>query len=288
VTVIWIDGQYYDREKAAVSVFDHGLLYGDGVFEGIRIYGGKVFRLQAHIDRLYASAKAILLEIPMTNPDMVRMVEEATAKSGIQEGYIRLVVTRGVGDLGLDPRKCKRPGIICIVDEIAIWSKDRYEKGLVCITAATPISHRENLSPRIKSLNYLAHIMAKTESVAAGVDEGLMMDPSGFVTEATGMNLFQVQGERLRTPPEYAGILRGITRDAVMELAREAGYRAEEYPLTRYDLYTADEVFLTGTAAEVIGVVKLDGRKIGCGSPGPITKELTRRFRELVRKENGK
>lgn len=286
MTVIWINGQYYDRDKAAVSVFDHGLLYGDGVFEGIRIYGGKVFRLQAHIDRLYASAKAIWLEIPMANPDMVRMVDEATAKSSIQEGYIRLVVTRGVGDLGLDPRKCAKPSVICIVDEIAIWSKDRYEKGLVCITAATPISHRENLSPRIKSLNYLAHIMAKTESVAAGVDESLMMDPSGFVTEATGMNLFQVKGERLRTPPEYAGILRGVTRDAVMQLAGEAGYQAEEYPLTRYDLYTADEVFLTGTAAELIGVVRLDGRKIGCGSPGPITKELTQRFRELVKRES--
>jgi len=285
VTVIWIDGQYYDRDKAAVSVFDHGLLYGDGVFEGIRVYGGKVFRLQTHIDRLYDSAKAIALEIPLTNPDMVRMVREATAKSGFQDGYIRLVVTRGVGDLGLDPRKCKKPSVICIVDEIAIWTKDRYEKGLVCITAATPISHRENLSPRIKSLNYLAHIMAKTESVAAGVDEALMMDPSGFVTEATGMNLFQVKGQRLRTPPEYAGILRGVTRDAVMELAREAGYQAEEYPLTRYDLYTADEVFLTGTAAELIGVVRLDGRKIGCGAPGPITKELTQRFRELARKE---
>lgn len=285
MTVIWIDGQYYDRDKAAVSVFDHGLLYGDGVFEGIRVYGGKVFRLQTHIDRLYDSAKAIALEIPLTNPDMVRMVREATAKSGFQDGYIRLVVTRGVGDLGLDPRKCKKPSVICIVDEIAIWTKDRYEKGLVCITAATPISHRENLSPRIKSLNYLAHIMAKTESVAAGVDEALMMDPSGFVTEATGMNLFQVKGQRLRTPPEYAGILRGVTRDAVMELAREAGYQAEEYPLTRYDLYTADEVFLTGTAAELIGVVRLDGRKIGCGAPGPITKELTQRFRELARKE---
>ena len=286
MTVIWIDGTYYDRDTAAVYVFDHGLLYGDGVFEGIRVYGGRVFRLQVHVDRLYASAQAIALDIPMANPDMVRMVEEATAKSGFQEGYIRLVVTRGVGDLGLDPRKCKKPSIICIVDEIAIWPKDRYEKGLICITAATPISHRENLSPRIKSLNYLAHIMAKTESVAAGVDEALMMDPSGFVTEATGMNLFAVLGKRLRTPPEYAGILRGVTRDAVMQLAREAGYQAEEYPLTRYDLYTADEVFLTGTAAEVIGVVRLDGRKIGCGTPGPITRDLTQRFRELVRTED--
>jgi branched-chain amino acid aminotransferase len=217
---------------------------------------------------------------------MKRMVEEAVGRSGIAEGYIRLLITRGVGDLGLDPRKCPRPSVICIVDTIAIWPKDRYERGLTCCTAATPINHRESLSPRIKSLNYLPHILAKIEGVNAGVDEAIMLDPGGFVAEATGMNLFTVNGRRLRTTPDYAGILRGITRDAVIEVAREGGYEAEEYPLTRYDLYTADEVFLTGTAAEVIGIVKLDGRVIGTGAPGPITKDLTKRFRELVRRES--
>jgi branched-chain amino acid aminotransferase len=286
VTTIWIDGKYYDRSTATVSVYDHGLLYGDGVFEGIRIYGGKVFRLGPHLDRLYASAKAIALAIPMPQPEMHRVVEEAVGHSGITEGYIRLVVTRGVGDLGLDPRKCPKPSVICIVDTIAIWPKDRYERGLICVTAATPINHRESLSPRIKSLNYLPHILAKIEGVNAGVDEAIMLDPAGFVAEATGMNLFAVMGRKLRTTPDYAGILRGITRDAVMQVARDGGYEVEEYPLTRYDLYTADELFLSGTAAEVVAVVKLDGRSIGAGTPGPVTKDLTRRFKELVKKES--
>jgi branched-chain amino acid aminotransferase len=286
VTTIWIDGKYSDRDTAMVSVFDHGLLYGDGVFEGIRVYGGRVFRLGPHLSRLYASAQAIALKIPMPQPEMQRMVEEAVGRSGIAEGYIRLVITRGVGDLGLDPRKCPKPSVICIVDTIAIWPKDRYERGLTSITAATPINHRESLSPRIKSLNYLPHILAKIEGVNAGVDEAIMLDPAGYVAEATGMNLFTVSGRKLRTTPDYAGILRGITRDAVMQVAGEGGYEAEEYPLTRYDLYTADEMFLTGTAAEVIGIVKLDGRTIGAGVPGPVTRDLTRRFRELVKRES--
>jgi branched-chain amino acid aminotransferase len=284
-TVVWINGEYHDRSTAQVSVFDHGLLYGDGVFEGIRVYSGKVFRLQAHVDRLYDSAKAIWLEIPMQRQAMLEMVEEAVRRSGVEEAYIRLVVTRGVGDLGLDPRKCAKPSIICIVDAISMWPLDRYERGLSCVTAATPISHRENLSPRIKSLNYLAHILAKSESINAGADEAVMLDSSGYVAEATGMNLFVVKGGTVRTPPQSIGILRGVTRDAVMELAREAGYQVEEYMLTRYDLYTADEVFLTGTAAEVIGVARLDGRAIGGGVTGPVTKELMRRFKELTRKE---
>jgi branched-chain amino acid aminotransferase len=191
-----------------------------------------------------------------------------------------------VGDLGLDPRKCAKPSVICIVDTIAIWPKDRYERGLTCATAATPINHRESLSPRIKSLNYLPHILAKIEGVNAGVDEAIMLDPGGYVAEATGMNLFTVNGRKLRTPPEYAGILRGITRDVVMQVAREGGYEVEEYPLTRYDLYTADEMFLTGTAAEVVGIVRLDGRTIGAGVPGSVTKDVTNRFRELVRRES--
>jgi branched-chain amino acid aminotransferase len=280
--IVWIDGAYYDRASAKISVFDHGLLYGDGVFEGIRVYNRRVFRLPQHLDRLYGSAKGAWLEIPLAKPAMGRMVEEAVAKSGLDDAYIRLVVTRGVGDLGLDPRKCAKPTTICIVDTIQLWSPDRYEKGLTALTAPTPISHRESLSPRIKSLNYLSHILAKVEGIAASVDEVIMLDAQGYVAEASGMNLFAVTNGTLKTPPPYAGILRGVTRDAVIELAREATYGVEELPLNRYDLYTADEMFLTGTAAEIVPVVKLDGRMIGSGAPGPVTKELSQRFRTLA------
>jgi len=280
--IIWIDGTYYDRADAKISVFDHGLLYGDGVFEGIRVYNRRVFRLAQHIDRLYDSAKGVWLEIPLAKPAMQRLVEDTVTKSGLDEAYIRLVVTRGVGDLGLDPRKCAKPSVICIVDTIQLWSPDRYEKGLTALTAATPISHRESLSPRIKSLNYLAHIMAKVEGIAAGVDEVIMLDAFGYVAEASGMNLFAVTNGTVRTPPAYAGILRGVTRDAVIELAREATYAVEESPLNRYDLYTANEMFLTGTAAEVVPVTKLDGRVIGTGKPGPTTQQLAKRFKALA------
>ena len=279
---IWIDGAYYGRGDARVSVFDHGLLYGDGVFEGIRVYNRRVFRLAQHLDRLYASAKGIWLEIPLAKPAMHRLVEEAVAKSGLEEAYLRLVVTRGVGDLGLDPRKCPKPSIICIVDTIQLWSPERYEHGLTALTAATPISHRESLSPRIKSLNYLAHILAKVEGIAAGVDEVIMLDSQGYVAEASGMNLFAVTNGTLKTPPPYSGILRGVTRDAVIELAREATFGVEELPLNRYDLYTSDEMFLTGTAAEIVAVTKLDGRAIGTGKPGPTTQQLAKRFKALV------
>jgi len=279
---IWIDGQYYDKANAKVSVFDHGLLYGDGVFEGIRVYNRRIFRVEKHLDRLYASAKSIWLEIPMARKEMGRLMEEAVAKSGLQDAYIRLIVTRGIGDLGLDPRKCPKPSVICIVDAIALWPADRYDKGLVVISAATPIHHRESVSPRVKSLNYLAHILAKVEGIAAGVDDIIMLDPAGFVAEASGENVFVVTNGTVKTPPVYAGILRGVTRDAVLDLAREATYTTEEVPLNRYDLYTADEVFLTGTAAEVIGITKVDGRVIGGGVPGPVTKELAKRFKALA------
>ncbi|MGH7645614.1 MAG: branched-chain-amino-acid transaminase, partial [Gemmatimonadales bacterium] len=282
MSVVWIDGKYFDRATAAVSVFDHGLLYGDGVFEGVRAYNRRIFRLDRHVDRLYASAKAIWLDIPMGRPEMARMVEEAVKKSGLADAYIRLVVTRGVGDLGLDPRKCPKPSIICIVDHITLWSADRYDGGLTALTAATPINHRESLSPRVKSLNYLSHILAKIEGIAAGVDEVIMLDTTGYVAEASGMNLFCVTQGTLRTPPPYAGILRGVTRDAIIEVAREATYGIEELPLNRYDLYTADEMFLTGTAAEVVAISRLDGRVIGSGGAGPVTRDLTARFRALV------
>ena len=284
--LIWIDGQYSDKANARVSVFDHGLLYGDGVFEGIRVYNRRIFRLAQHVDRLYASAKGVWIDVPLSKDAMTRLVEEAVRKSGLEDAYIRLLVTRGVGDLGLDPRKCPKPSIICIVDTIALWPADRYEKGLVALTAPTPISHRESLSPRIKSLNYLSHILAKVEGIAAGVDEVIMLDAGGYVAEASGMNLFAVSNGTLKTPPAYAGILRGVTRDAVIELAREATYAVEEVPLNRYDLYTADEMFLTGTAAEIVAVIKLDGRVIGVGAPGPVTKELSKRFRALATRDD--
>ena len=274
---IWIDGEFYDKANAKVSVFDHGLLYGDGVFEGIRVYNRRVFRLDKHLDRLYDSAKGAWIEIPMAKAELRRLVGEAVTRSGLEDAYIRLVVTRGIGDLGLDPRKCVKPSIILIVDSIRLWPADRYDKGLTALTAATPINHRESVSPRIKSLNYLGHILAKVEGIAAGVDEVIMLDSSGYVAEASGMNVFAVTNGTLKTPPVYAGILRGVTRDAVIELAREATYGVEEVPLNRYDLYTADEMFFTGTAAEIVGVTKLDARVIGAGVPGPVTKALATR-----------
>jgi branched-chain amino acid aminotransferase len=279
---IWIDGHYHDKATAKISVFDHGLLYGDGVFEGIRVYARRVFRSDQHLERLYASAKAAWIEIPMARDAMGQLLEEVVAKSGLTEAYIRLIVTRGVGDLGLDPRKCGTPSVICIVDEIQLWPADRYEKGLTAVASATPIHHRETVSPRIKSLNYLSHILAKVEGIAANVDEVIMLDPAGFVAEASGENIFIVTHGTVKTPPVYAGILRGVTRDIVLDLARDATYAVEETPLSRYDLYTADEVFLTGTAAEIIGVTTFDARLIGTGLPGPVTKELAKRFKVLA------
>ena len=280
--VIWIDGEWKTKQTASVSVYDHGLLYGDGVFEGIRVYNRRVFRLDKHLDRLYDSAKGAWIEIPMAKAELRRLVGEAVTRSGLEDAYIRLVVTRGIGDLGLDPRKCVKPSIILIVDSIRLWPADRYDKGLTALTAATPINHRESVSPRIKSLNYLGHILAKVEGIAAGVDEVIMLDSSGYVAEASGMNVFAVTNGTLKTPPVYAGILRGVTRDAVIELAREATYGVEEVPLNRYDLYTAEEIFFTGTAAEIVGVTKLDARVIGAGVPGPVTKELAKRFKALA------
>jgi branched-chain amino acid aminotransferase len=282
VPKIWIDGKYYEKADAKVSVFDHGLLYGDGVFEGIRAYNGRIFRLSQHLDRLYASARAIVLQIWMTKAEMAAMCEECIRINDLKDAYIRLVVTRGVGDLGLDPRKCAKAGIICIADKITLFPLDVYERGMTMMTAATPVHHSEGVSPRIKSLNYLAHILAKIEAIAAGADEALMLVAGDGVAEGVAENVFAVHGRTLVTPPAHAGILRGVTRDAVLEIAAAAGYVAREDMLTRYDLYTADEVFLTGTAAEVVGVVKLDGRVIGSGLVGPVTKELAGKFKELV------
>ena len=282
-TTIWIDGKWYDRSTAMISVFDHGLLYGDGVFEGTRAYNGKVFKLREHIARLFDSAKCIFLTPPVSQDELARITEEGVRKSGLKDAYLRHVFTRGMGDLGLDPRKCLTPSVIVIVDQIKLWSPERYEQGLNVITAATPIPHKESLSPRVKSLNYLTHILAKIEGINAGADEILMMDSAGSVVEASGQNLFIVKNGELFTPAAYAGILKGITRDTVIELARAAGYPVHETILNRYDIYTADEAFLSGTATEIVAIRQLDGRVIGEGSQGPITRELSRKFQAYVR-----
>jgi len=285
MATIWIDGEWHDRASAKVSVFDHGLLYGDGVFEGIRVYSGKVFRLREHLERIYDCAKAIDLTIPIAPDEFGRIIEEAVRRSGLQEAYIRPIVTRGVGDLGIDPRKCPKPTVIVIVDGISIWPPERYEQGLSVITAGTPIPHREALSPRVKSLNYLCHAMAKLEANNAGADEALMLDSSGHLAEGTGQNLFVLKRNVLRTPPLSAGILAGVTRGAVMELAVAAGISVREELLNRFDVYTADEAFLTGTASEIAPIRSYDGRPIGSGKRGPVTKDLMARFRRLVGSE---
>ncbi len=283
VPTVWLDGKWYDRETATVSVYDHGLLYGDGIFEGIRVYGGKIFKLSEHLDRLYDSAKAIWLTIPMPKDEMASVTEEAVRRSGIAEAYIRHIITRGVGDLGLDPRKCPKPSVIIIVDTIRLFPEEVYETGLRVVTAGTPIPHREALSPRVKSLNYLPHILAKIEGIHSGADEVLMLDSEGHVAEGSGQNIFVVKNGAIRTPAPYAGILKGVTRDVVIELAREAGYQMQETMLNRYDVYTADEAFFTGTASELIAIRQVDGRTIGNGKPGPVTRDLRSRFQTLVR-----
>lgn len=279
---VWINGKFFDKADAKVSVYDHGLLYGDGVFEGIRVYHGKVFRLKQHMDRLYDSARSIWLEIPMSKEALTAAVEETVRINEKEDGYIRLVVTRGSGTLGLDPRKCD-PQMIIIVDDISLYPSALYENGLEIITAATIRSHPAALSPRVKSLNYLNNILAKIEAIRGGCLEALMLNHKGEVAECTGDNVFIVKGGQLRTPPIDAGILEGVTRNAVMELARADRMDVREMVLTRHDIFTADEFFLTGTAAEIIPVVKCDGRPIGNGKPGPVTKELRARFQELVR-----
>ena len=272
------------EHEAKVSVFDHGLLYGDGVFEGLRSYSGKVFRLDAHIDRLYDSARAICLEIPLTKQAMAKAVNDTLAANDLADGYVRLVVTRGAGSLGLDPNKTSRPQVIVIADTISLYPREFYDKGLRIVTAATQRTQSAALSPRIKSLNYLNNIMAKLEGLQAGCVEALMLNHKGEVAECTGDNVFVVRSGRLLTPPPDAGILEGITRGAVMELAVRAGIDCREQTLVRHDLYTADECFLTGTAAEVIPVVEIDGRRIGTGVPGPISRRLTDDFHALVRR----
>ena len=283
MTTIWLDGQWLDRDSAKVSVFDHGLLYGDGVFEGMRVYNGRAFRLEDHINRLYDSAQAIMLTVPMSRAEMTALTIEGVSRAGLKEGYLRHIITRGVGDLGLDPRKCLKPSVIIIFDTIKLWPSEVYERGLNVVTAGTPTPHREALSPRVKSLNYLPHILAKLEGIVAGADDVIMLDSTGTIAEASGMNLFIVKDGVLSTPPSYAGILKGVTRDVVIEIARAAGLTVHETMLNRYDLYTADEAFFTGTAAEIAPIKQVDGRLIGEGPNGPVTRDLTARFRKLTR-----
>lgn len=280
---IYINGQIIPQEEAKISVFDHGLLYGDGVFEGIRAYNGKIFTLDQHLDRLYNSATAIALKIPMTKTEMADAIKKTMEANNQTDSYIRLVVTRGVGKLGLDPNRCSNPQVIIITDAIELYSKALYEKGLDIVTVSTIRNHFSALDPKIKSLNYLNNILAKIESTQAGAGEALMLNKDGYVAECAGDNIFIFKDNTLLTPPASAGILIGITRNVVMELATKMGIQVKEELMTRYDLYIADECFLTGTAAEIIPVVKIDGRTIGTGKPGKVTLDLLKRYRDLTR-----
>lgn len=280
---VYINGKLYDKADAKISVYDHGLLYGDGVFEGIRIYDGKVFRLKEHVDRLFESARAIRLEIPMTREQMVEAILATVKANNKQNGYIRPLVTRGAGYLGLDPRKTSDPQVIIIVDDISLYPQELYENGLEIATVATIRNHPAAVNPRIKSLNYLNNILAKIEGIQAGCLESLMLNHKGEIAECSGDNIFLVKNGTLKTPSIDAGILEGITRNAVLDLAKKAGIPTQELALTRHDVFTADECFLTGTAAEIIPVVKCDARVIGTGKPGPITKQLREAFQRLTR-----
>jgi branched-chain amino acid aminotransferase len=283
MTKVYINGKLYDKADAKISVYDHGLLYGDGIFEGIRVYEGKVFRLRQHVDRLYDSARGIKLEIPMSREQMAEAITSTVRANDKRNGYIRAVVTRGAGTLGLDPRKTTDPQVIIIVDDISMYPPELYENGMEIVTVSTIRNHPNALSPRIKSLNYLNNIMAKMEAIQAGCLEALMLNHEGQVAECTGDNIFIAKHGVLKTPPIDAGILEGVTRNTVIELARAADISVQETALTRLDVHTSDECFLTGTAAEVIPVVKCDGRPIGSGKPGPITKQLREKFHQITR-----
>ena len=286
---IYINGKFYDKDNAKVSVFDHGLLYGDGVFEGIRSYNCRVFKLNEHIDRLFESAQSIMLKIPLSKEQLIKAVLSTLKANKLENAYIRLVVTRGIGDLGLDPRKCNQGAtIIIIADKIALYPEKLYQQGLVIVTVPTVRNLPEALNPQIKSLNYLNNILAKIEAANAGCDEAIMLDSLGYVAECTGDNIFVVKNGHLYTPPQCMGTLRGITRDSILEIARKNKISAHEHVITRHEVYISDECFLTGTAAEVIPVVKVDGRVIGQGKPGKLTLSLMKKFKEMTKKEGVK
>jgi len=280
--LIYCDGKFVDSQEAKISVFDHGFLYGDGIFEGIRAYNGKVFKLKEHIDRLYESANSILMNIEISRREMMDIVLETVRKNNLTDAYIRLVVSRGVGDLGLNPKKCSKVQIVCIAGSITLYPQSMYENGMEIITASTRRNAIDAVNARIKSLNYLNNILAKIEANRAGVEEALMLNQQGYVCEATGDNIFIVKDGKLYTPPVWAGALKGITRDTVIELALEDGIPVAEDLFTLHDVYTADECFLTGTAAELIPVTCVDSRVISDGKPGPIFKQLLAKFKKLT------
>ena len=296
---IFLNDRLVDKDRATVSVFDHGLLYGDGVFEGIRSYNGLVFKLKEHLNRLFESAHTLMLEIPLDSKALEKAVIRTLQANRLLDAYIRLVVTRGPGDLGLDPRKCKKATLFIIADKISLYPKEFYGKGLQIVTVPTVRNHPEALNPQLKTLNYLNNILAKIEAINAGVNEAILLNTQGYVTECTGENIFYVSAKqhggsaaisggkkkKIVTPPPYVGILKGITRDSVMGIARSLKFSVAEEVFTRHDLYTADEVFLTGTAAEIVPVVKIDNRRIGTGSPGPVTLRLMSNFRKLTARE---
>lgn len=282
---IWLDGKIVNKSDAKISVFDHGLLYGDGIFEGIRFYSGRVFRLEEHIHRLILSAKSILMELPWSFEEICQATVDTIKANGLTDGYIRLVITRGEGGLGLNPYLCPKPSMFIIAAAIQLYPEENYLNGLELITCATRRPTPASLSPQVKSLNYLNNIMAKIECIQAGVMEGIMLNEQGYVAECTGDNVFVIKGDKIFTPPVSDGSLDGITRQVIFELCEAAGYDLSEKSMTRYDLYTADEIFLTGTAAEVIPAVKYDQRVIGDGTPGPVSKRLVADFRALANSE---
>ncbi|MBO9128362.1 branched-chain-amino-acid transaminase [Bacillus sp. 165] len=286
--LIFLNGKFVRKDEAKVSVYDHGYLYGDGVFEGIRLYSGNVFRLKEHLVRLYESAKSILLEIPYTLEELMKAVVETIQRNALSDGYIRLVVSRGDGNLGLDPSTCPRPNVVIIAEQLALFPAHYYETGIPIITVATRRNRPDVLSPQVKSLNYLNNILVKIEAKLAGVQEALMLNEQGYVAEGSGDNIFIVKGKQLITPPSSAGALEGITRNTIMEIGEKLGYEVREELFTRHDVYIADEVFLTGTAAEVIAVTQVDGRTIGHGKPGVHTNRLLEEFRKLVVRDGEK
>ncbi|MAS94564.1 MAG: branched-chain amino acid aminotransferase [Verrucomicrobiales bacterium] len=279
---VYIDGEFFPENEAKISVFDHGLLYGDGVFEGIRFYNDRVFRLEEHIDRLFDSAKAIHLTIPATPEEVIEMVVSTIRKNELHDGYVRLLVTRGKGELGLSPYRCEKASLVVIASTISLYPAEKYETGLILATCATRRPTHDSLSPSVKSLNYLSNVMAKVEALASGAEEGVMLNTEGYVAECTGDNIFVIKDGVIYTPTVASGSLNGITRKAVIELALEAGFELREIQMSRYDMYTADELFLTGTAAEVVPVAEYDKRVIGTGKTGPVTKQLLEAFRNLV------
>ncbi|OLO40493.1 branched-chain amino acid aminotransferase [Alkalihalophilus pseudofirmus] len=279
---IYLNGEFVEKHNAKVSVYDHGFLYGDGVFEGIRVYDGNIFQLKEHLERLYNSAKSILLTIPHSLEELTQIIVETIKINQLQDAYIRLVVSRGVGNLGLDPASCPSPNVIVIAEQLSIFPKELYDKGLEIVTVATRRNRPDVLSPKVKSLNYLNNILVKIEASLAGVSEALMLNNEGYVAEGSADNVFIVKGNKILTPPGYIGALEGITRNAIIDIAKDLGYEVKEEPFTRHDVYVADEVFLTGTAAEVIAVVKVDGRVIGDGKPGKETNKLLQAFRQKV------